>query len=150
MNNLLYYILIVIIVNISIKLLIRFYRKYFTKAYLYDIYIERLVLLNGKTIDYLMFSNIKHALNNDKIIKLILKVTLHYLSYYYDRNNNIKLSITFFEYDPNTKLYRSLSDGCLFSFNDYLSVNELYNNIKWTNSMNIPKTSNILVVIKTL
>ncbi len=150
MNNLLYYFLIVVIINITIKLLIRFYSKYFNKAYLYNIYIERLVLLNGKTIEYIMFSNIKHVLNNDKLIKLILNVTLQYLSYYYDRNNNIKLSIVFFEYDPKTKLYRSISDGCVFSYNVYLSVKDLYKNIKWINPKFINNSSNILVVIKAL
>lgn len=134
-------------IQLSIKLLIRFYRKYFTKAYLYDIYIERLVLLNGKTIDYLMFTNIKHALNNDKIIKLLLNVILKYIYYVYS-NNNIKLSVLFFEYNPNTKLYRSMSDGYVFEMTNHLSVKDLYKNKKWTNNFN--NTNNILVVIKTL
>jgi hypothetical protein len=146
MNNLLYYFFIVIIVNIAIKLLIRFYNKYFNKAYMFNIYIERLTLLNGKTIEYIMFSNIKHALNNDKLIKLLINVILKYLNNVY--NNNIKLPIVFFEYDPNTNLYRCLSDGYIFEFNYYLSVNDLYKNIKWVNNFN--NTNNMFVVIKAL
>jgi hypothetical protein len=147
MNNLLYYFFIVIIVNIVIKLLIRFYGIFFTKVYLYDIYIERIVLLNDKAIDYIMFTNIKNALNNDKLIKLLLNVILQYLNYVY-YNNNIKLSIVFFEYNPNNKLYRSISDGYLFELSKHLSVNDLYKNIKWNNKFN--NSNNILVLIKAL
>ena len=146
MNNLLYYFFIVVIVNIAIKLLIRFYSKHISKAYLYVINIERLVLLNGKTIDYIIFKNIKHTLNSDRLIKLIINVILQYLNNVYI--NNINLSITFFEYNPTTKLYRSISDGFIFEFSKHLSVNDLYKNIKWTNSKFNHISNNIVVVIK--
>jgi hypothetical protein len=146
MNNLLYYFLIVVIVNITIKLLIRFYSKYSTKAYLFDFYIERLVLLNGKTVDYILFKNIKPALNSDKLIIIILNVIIQYLSNFYAKDT--KLSIVFFDFNPKTGLYRSISDGCIFEL-QHLSVNDLYNKIKWVKGIN-SSNNNIFVVIKAL
>jgi hypothetical protein len=145
MNNLLYYFFIVVIVNIAIKLLIRFYSKYSTKAYLYGIDIERLVLLNGKTIDYILFKNIKPALNSDKLY-IILNVIIQYLSNFYAKDT--KLSIVFFDFNPKTGLYRCMSDGCVFEFTNHLSVNDLYNKIKWIKGVN--NYNDIVVVIKTL
>lgn len=121
---------------------------YYRNRYIFSLNVERLVLLNGKAIDYLTFKNIRSTLNfsSEKYLKIILNVILQYLSNLYDKD--IKLSIVFFEYDPNTNLYRSISDGCVFEFCRHLSVNELYNNIKWTNNFN--NSNNIFVVIKPL
>jgi hypothetical protein len=137
----------IIIIIITINMLTKCY-IYYRNRYIYSLNVERLVLLNGKAIDYLTFKNIKSTLNfsSEKFLKLMLNVTLQYLTNVYDKD--IKLSIVFFEYDPKSYLYRSISDGYVFELNKDLSVNDLYKNIKWVNSKFNHISNNIVVVIK--
>ena len=138
-------IIIIIIINMLTKCYI-----YYRNRYIFSLNVERLVLLNGKAIEYLTFKNIRSTLNfsSEKYLKIILNVILQYLSNFYDKD--IKLSIVFFEYDPKSNLYRSISDGYIFEFTKDLSVNDLYKNIKWVNSKFNHISNNIVVVIKGL
>jgi len=146
MNNLFFSWFIFIMFLIIINIVLYFYNN--RKSYLFTVNIETLQLINGRCIHYITFKKIIGTLNwrSEYYFKVMLNVILQLLHHL---NVDSSFSIVFFDYDPNTNIYKAISDGYIIHFNKNVTVNDLYSSIKWTDFSN-SKNNDVVVIIKTI
>jgi hypothetical protein len=152
MNNFLYYSLYYFIIIIILNIILYFINN--RKLYLFSLNIERMILLNGRCIHYIMFKNIYSIFNwrSEKYFKVMLNVLLQYLADVYGSVDNIYLSIIFFDFDPKTNIHRVISDPCFINFNlsQNINVEDLYDLLNFNEIAFSNNSNNIIIVIKTI
>lgn len=118
------------------------------KSYLVSVNVETLQLFNGRCVHYITFRKINGIVNwrSEYYFKLMLNVILQLLHHL---NVDSSFSIVFFDFDPNTNIYRAISDGYIIHYNKNISVSDLYSSIKWTDFSN-SKNNDVVVIIKTI
>jgi hypothetical protein len=134
LNNFLYNIIFFICISISLNIL------------LYLIY---LIIKRHSLYQLIYFSNV-YGFINDILLKYLLEYFLEYLSdNYYP--NSYKITFIFYQINPKTKLFVPISEECIFDFNikNRISVDELYNLIKWNEDAFIP-SNDIMLLYKTI
>jgi hypothetical protein len=162
LNNFLYVLnisFVIILILIIINIIIRIYKyidayistNHHTITDLFALSIERLILFNGTgyaCVDYFTFFPWQVNWRSEKVFKVMVNGILHYLNYFYP--NNTLLSIMFFDFDPNTNLYVVISAGCVINYNQNISVNELYDLLKFNDVAFKNQSNYVIVVIKTI
>jgi len=159
LNNFINYYVLFIFIFIIINIFIRLY-KYFIFKYnnsnIFSITVEKFVNINNYNVmNIFTFKSI--SLNSSvwkskKTYLSMLKAVLYIINKDYSFKS--KISIVFFEVNPVSNKYNSISDGLIINLNDLSSHVVIFNRIKWNkfafdNDL-ISNHNNIVIVIKFL